>query len=74
MTYALRGIVILISIMMLAALSILVVATHHLALHATVDTADHRAFQSVFGMVMTLLIAIVFNKTVIPACTGRGAG
>jgi uncharacterized membrane protein (DUF373 family) len=66
------GIVILISIMILAAFSSLVVETYHLVLHVTIDTPDHRAFQSVFGMVMTLLIAIEFNKTVVHAYTGRG--
>jgi uncharacterized membrane protein (DUF373 family) len=61
------GLVILISIMILAAFWGLVVETYHLVLHGAFETLDHKAFQSAFGMIMTLLIAIEFNHTIMHA-------
>lgn len=58
------GIVVLISIMILAAFWGLIIETYHLVLHGAFDTLDHKAFQTVFGMIMTLLIAIEFNHTI----------
>jgi uncharacterized membrane protein (DUF373 family) len=66
------GIVILISIMILAAFWGLVSETYRLVLHGAINTLNHKAFQSAFGMVMTLLIAMEFNKTVMHAYLGRG--
>lgn len=62
-----RGLAILISIITLAAFWGLLVEIYHLLLHGAFDTLDHRAFQAVFGMIMTLLIAIEFNHTIIHA-------
>jgi len=61
------GLVILVSIMILAAFWGLVVETYRLVLHGRFDTLDHKAFQSAFGMIMTLLIAIEFNHTIMHA-------
>jgi uncharacterized membrane protein (DUF373 family) len=61
------GIVVLISVMILAAFWGLVIETYNLVLHGAFDTLDHKAFQSAFGMVMTLLIAIEFNRTIMHA-------
>lgn len=58
------GLVILISIMILAAFWGLADETYHLVLHGAFDTLDHKAFQAAFGMIMTLLIAIEFNHTI----------
>ncbi len=66
------GIVVLISIMILAAFWGLGIETYHLVLHGAFDTLDHRAFQSAFGMVMTLLIAIEFNRTIMHAYLAEG--
>ncbi len=61
------GIVVLISVMILAAFWGLIIETSNLVLHGAFDTLDHKAFQSAFGMVMTLLIAIEFNRTIMHA-------
>jgi uncharacterized membrane protein (DUF373 family) len=66
------GIVVLISIMILAAFWGLGVETYHLVLHGAFDSLDHKAFQSAFGMVMTLLIAIEFNYTIMHAYLENG--
>lgn len=66
------GIVVLISIMILAAFWGLGVETYHLVLHGAFDILDHKAFQSAFGMVMTLLIAIEFNRTIMHAYLAEG--
>lgn len=58
------GLVILISIMILAAFWGLIIETYHLVLHGAFDSLDNKAFQSAFGMIMTLLIAIEFNYTI----------
>jgi uncharacterized membrane protein (DUF373 family) len=58
------GLVILTSIMIIAAFWGLIVETYHLVLHGAFDSLDHKAFQSAFGMIMTLLIAIEFNHTI----------
>lgn len=57
--------VILISIMVLTALWGLVVEVYHLVLHSAFDHLDHKTFQSVFGMVLTLLIALEFSHSII---------
>jgi uncharacterized membrane protein (DUF373 family) len=62
--FVMMGLVILISIMILAAFWGLVVETYHLVLHGAFNTLDHSAFQSAFGMVMTLLIAIEFSRII----------
>jgi uncharacterized membrane protein (DUF373 family) len=61
------GIVLLISVMILAAFWGLIIETYNLVLHGAFDTLDHKAFQSAFGMVMTLLIAIEFSRTIMHA-------
>jgi len=66
------GIVVMISIMILAAFYSLVIETYHLVLHGAFDTLDHKAFQSAFGMVMTILIAIELNRTIMQANTEDG--
>lgn len=65
------GIIILISVMILAAFWGLVVETYHLVHHGAFDKLDHKAFQSVFGMIMTLLIAIEFSYTIMNAYMGK---
>ena len=66
------GLVILISIMILAAFWGLVVETYHLVLQGAFDSLDHKAFQSAFGMIMTLLIAVEFNHTIMHANSDDG--
>jgi uncharacterized membrane protein (DUF373 family) len=66
------GLVILISIMILAAFWGLLIETYHLVLHGAFDTLDHKAFQSAFGMVMTLLIAIEFSRIIVHTHSGDG--
>ncbi len=63
-TFITMGLVVLISIMILAAFWGLVIETYHLVLHGAFNTLDHRAFQSAFGMIMTLLIAIEFSRII----------
>jgi uncharacterized membrane protein (DUF373 family) len=65
------GIIILISVMILAAFWGLVVETYHLVHHGAFDKLDHKAFQAVFGMIMTLLIAIEFSYTIMNAYMGK---
>jgi len=65
------GIIVLISVMILAAFWGLTVETYHLVLHGAFDKLDHRAFQSAFGMIMTLLIAIEFSYTIMNAYMGK---
>ncbi|MBI3479784.1 MAG: phosphate-starvation-inducible PsiE family protein [Nitrosomonadales bacterium] len=66
------GIVAMISVMILAAFWGLIIATYNLVLHGAFDTLEHKAFQSAFGMVMTLLIAIEFNRTIMHAYLEEG--
>jgi uncharacterized membrane protein (DUF373 family) len=66
------GIVVMISIMILAAFWGLGIETYRLVLHGAFDTLDHRAFQAAFGMVMTLLIALEFNRTIMHAYLEEG--
>jgi uncharacterized membrane protein (DUF373 family) len=66
------GIVVLISVMILAAFWGLIIEIYHLILHGASDTLDHKAFQSAFGMIMTLLIAIEFNRTIMLAYIEKG--
>ena len=65
------GIIVLISVMILAAFWGLVVETYHLVHHGAFDKLDHRAFQAAFGMIMTLLIAIEFSYTIMNAYMGK---
>ena len=66
------GIVAMISIMILAAFWGLIIETYNLVRHGAFDTFEHKAFQSAFGMVMTLLIAIEFNRTIMHAYLEEG--
>ena len=66
------GLVMLISVMILAAFWGLLIETYHLVLHGAFDTLDHKAFQSAFGMVMTLLIAIEFSRIIVHTHSGDG--
>ena len=63
-TFITMGLVGLISIMIFAAFWGLIVETYHLVLHGAFNTLDHKAFQSAFGMIMTLLIAIEFSRII----------
>lgn len=65
------GIIVLISVMILAAFWGLAVETYHLVHHGAFDKLDHKAFQSAFGMIMTLLIAIEFSYTIMNAYMGK---
>ncbi|HUW75827.1 MAG TPA: phosphate-starvation-inducible PsiE family protein [Gallionella sp.] len=65
------GIIIMISIMILAAFWGLMVETYHLVHHGAFDKLDHKAFQSAFDMIMTLLIAIEFSYTIMNAYMGK---
>ncbi|MEO6975265.1 MAG: phosphate-starvation-inducible PsiE family protein [Gallionella sp.] len=65
------GIIVLISVMILAAFWGLVVETYHLVHHGAFDKLDHKAFQAAFGMIMTLLIAIEFSYTIMNAYMGK---
>jgi uncharacterized membrane protein (DUF373 family) len=53
------------AIMILAALWGLIVEVYRLVLRGTFDTLDHKAFQSVFGMMLTLLIALEFGHSIV---------
>jgi uncharacterized membrane protein (DUF373 family) len=65
------GIIVLISVMILAAFWGLVVETYHLVHHGAFDKLNHKAFQATFGMIMTLLIAIEFSYTIMNAYMGK---
>jgi uncharacterized membrane protein (DUF373 family) len=65
------GIIVLISVMILAAFWGLVVETYHLVYHGAFDKLNHKAFQAAFGMIMTLLIAIEFSYTIMNAYMGK---
>lgn len=56
---------ILISIVVLTALWGLIVEVYHLVLHGAFDHLDHQTFQKVFGMILTLLIALEFSHSII---------
>ena len=62
-----RGLMILIAVMTLAAFWGLLVEMYHLLMRGALNDLNHKAFQSVFGMIMTLLIAIEFNHTIMHA-------
>ncbi len=62
----------LISIMVLAALWGLIVEIYHLVLHGA-NHLDHQAFQAVFSMILTLLIALEFSHSIIHP-TSRSGG
>ena len=65
------GIIFLISIMILSAFWGLVVEVYHLVHRGAFDKLDHNAFQSAFGMIMILLIAIEFSYTIMNAYMGK---
>lgn len=65
--WIIRGLMVLISIMILAAFWGLIVEIYHLLQRGALNNLNHKAFQSVFGMIMTLLIAIEFNHTIMRA-------
>ncbi len=54
---------ILITIMVLTALWGLLVDVYHLVLHGALNDLSHSAFQSVFGTILTLVIALEFSHT-----------
>ncbi len=56
---------VLISIMVLAALWGLIIEIYHLVLHSASNRLDHQAFQSVFSMILTLLIALEFSHSIV---------
>ncbi len=62
----------LISIMVLAALWGLIVEIYHLVLQGA-NHLDHQAFQAVFSMILTLLIALEFSHSIIHP-TSRSGG
>lgn len=62
-----RGLAVLISIISLAAFWGLIIETWHLLQLGAFSSLSHRAFQAVFGMIMTLLIALEFNHTIMHA-------
>lgn len=66
------GLVVLISIMILAAFWGLVIEIYHLVLHGAFSKLDHKAFQSAFGMIMTLLIAIEFSRVIMHSYVDKG--
>lgn len=53
------------AVMILAALWGLIVEVYHLAWRGAYDTLNHSAFQSVFGMMLTLLIALEFGHSIV---------
>ncbi len=65
------GIIFLISIMILSAFWGLVVEVYHLVHRGALEKLDHNAFQSAFGMIMILLIAIEFSYTIMNAYMGK---
>lgn len=65
------GIIIMISVMIPAAFWGLMVETHHLVHHGAFGKLDHKAFQSAFDMIMTLLIAIEFSYIIMNAYVGK---
>ncbi|MES1982670.1 MAG: phosphate-starvation-inducible PsiE family protein [Pseudomonadota bacterium] len=60
-----RGLVLIISILILSAFWGLVVETYHVVWEGALRTFDHKSFQSAFGIIMTLLIAIELNRTLL---------
>jgi uncharacterized membrane protein (DUF373 family) len=66
-TLIIQGLLLLIAVMILAAFWGLVIETYHLLQQGALNALSHKAFQSVFGMIMTLLIAIEFSHTIMHA-------
>jgi uncharacterized membrane protein (DUF373 family) len=60
-----RGLVLIISILILAAFWGLVLETYHVIWEGSLRTFDHKSFQSAFGIIMTLLIALELNRTLL---------
>jgi uncharacterized membrane protein (DUF373 family) len=65
------GIIILVGVITIAAFWGLLVETGHLIIQGAFESLDHKAFQSVFGMIMTLLIALEFNSTILHRLMNR---
>lgn len=67
---------VLISIMVLTALWELIVEIYHLVAHGVFDHVDNstfnKAFQSVFGVILTLLIALEFSHSIIHPSSRSG--
>jgi uncharacterized membrane protein (DUF373 family) len=62
-------------IMILAATWGLMIEVYHLVLHGAFDSLTHEAFQSAFGMIMTLLIALEFGHSIVqPNAHSRSGG
>ena len=61
------GVVILTSIMIIAGFWGLIIETYNLIHHDAFENLEHKAFQSAFGMIMTILIALEFNRTIMHA-------
>lgn len=62
---------VLISLVVFAALCGLAARVVQLLLRGVLDPADHSLFQSVFGMILTVLIALEFNHSVVGALRRR---
>ncbi len=54
---------VLITIMVLTALWGLLLDVYHLVLHGALNDLSHSAFQSAFGTILTLVIALEFSHT-----------
>jgi uncharacterized membrane protein (DUF373 family) len=57
----------LVAVVIVAALCGLAYRLATIVLSGLVNLADHRVFQTVFGMIMTVLIALEFDHTIMPA-------
>ncbi|MBZ5762592.1 phosphate-starvation-inducible PsiE family protein [Rhizobium sp. VS19-DR104.2] len=55
----------LISLVVIAALAGLSIRVFQLVAQGIIDPADHSVFQTVFGMIFTVLIALEFNHSII---------
>ena len=63
----------LISLVVLAALAGLALHVVKLLAHGVLDPADHSLFQNVFGMILTLLIAMEFNHSILGVLKRRNS-
>jgi len=55
----------LISIVVITAVGGLALRVSELLIHGLLDPADHSQFQTVFGMILTVLIALEFNHSIL---------
>ncbi len=62
----------LISIMIMTALWGLSIEVYHLVLKGALNHLDHGVFQAVFGMILTLLIALEFSHSIIHPSAREG--